>query len=60
MQITELELVLFLYGAVMTALYFREGREHRAARVFIRAFLENKELRDGLLADYQRLQEGQK
>lgn len=49
MQVTELEIILFLWGVVSTWLYFREATMHTAAKKFLMLMLENKEARDKMV-----------
>ena len=49
MQVSELEIVLFLYGVGITWLYLREYGQHLSARKFLVLLLENKEAREKMV-----------
>lgn len=58
LTITFTEAVLFLWGvaASLAAAYFHE--EHRMSRRFIIAIIEDKTVRDKLIAEYQDFKKG--
>ena len=58
LTITFTEAVLFLWGvaASLAAAYFHE--EHRQARRFLMAIIEDKGMRDRLITDYQDFKKG--
>lgn len=53
MQITELELILFVALAVVTWLWATEYRNHKAAKRFLMLMLENKDAREQMVRAHE-------
>lgn len=53
MQVTELEIVLFLWGVVMTWMWLRESQMHRGAKRLLSMMIEDKDTRDKIVSAYE-------
>lgn len=54
MQVTELEIILFLWGVFMVWAWARERLEHRAAKKFLFLLLEDKQAREQIVAAHEK------
>jgi len=55
-EITMTELALLIWAGVATSLWLSTREETKRAKMFVRAMLENEELRNDVVANYNRVQ----
>lgn len=53
-EVTITEVALFAWAIIATGAWLRTKEKNKAAEFFIRALLEDEELRDTILADYKK------
>ena len=58
LEITVTELALFTWAIVSTGMWFKHRESHRNAKLFLRALLEDDQLRAEVVADYNRVSKG--
>lgn len=55
-EISMVELCLLIWAGVATSLWLSTREETKRAKMFVRAMLENEELRNDVVANYNRVQ----
>ena len=53
-EITLSEIVLFIWAILATGAWLKKKEESKAAKFFVRALLEDEELRETVVSDYKR------
>lgn len=56
LEISFIELGLLLWAVLATAGYFSASHDARAAKFMIKTLIENKEVRDGIVAKFEEMQ----
>lgn len=57
-EVTITEVALFVWAVLATGAWLKCREENKAATFFIRAFLEDEEVRDEIVADYKKFKAG--
>ena len=58
-EITMTEFALLVWAGVVTSLWLTAREDAKRAKIFARAMLENEELRNTVVADFNRVQKEQ-
>lgn len=57
LEITYTDAVLFIWASVMTGLFFKARQEERIARTILMHLMENKEARDQMVTQFNKVKE---